>query len=156
MKNAIKQCIKCSRFEKIPYQLLADLPAERLTPAEPFQTCGLDLAGPVYNKPGVKTYIAIFVCFVTKAVNIGLVTDLTKESCIFAIQRFHLQTQSTQKISPTTERISLEVGMTSSKCEILALEKNRNSIGSFISQEMIEWEMIPPRPPHFGGLWKRQ
>ena len=38
--------------------------------------------------------------------------------------------------------------------EILALEKNSTSIGSFISQEMIKWEMAPPRSPHFGGLWE--
>ena len=111
----IKQCIKCRFENKIPYQLMADLPAERITPAKPFETCGLDLAGPIYTKPGVKTYIAIFVCFVIKAVHIELVTDLTKESCILAIKRFISRRGLPRKIPATTERISLGLGMTSSK-----------------------------------------
>ena len=32
--------------------------------------------------------------------------------------------------------------------------KYSNSIGSFMSQEMSEWEMIPPRSPQFGELWE--
>ena len=49
--NIIKQWIKCSRFDnKIPYQLVADLPAERITPGKLFQTGGLDLGWPI--QPG--------------------------------------------------------------------------------------------------------
>ena len=36
LKKIIKQCVKCSCFEnKVPYQLMADLPAERITVAKP-------------------------------------------------------------------------------------------------------------------------
>ena len=90
-----------------------------------------------------------------KAVHIELVTDLTKESCIFAIKGFIsrrglprtiLSDNGKNFIGARNDIIKVQ--------ETLALEKNSNSIGSFISQEMIEWEMIPPRSPHFGGLWE--
>ena len=48
MKKIIKRCVKCCRFEiKVPYQLMADLPAEVITVAKPFQKTGLDFTGPI-------------------------------------------------------------------------------------------------------------
>ena len=38
--------------------------------------------------------------------------------------------------------------------EIIAVENYKKSVGSFMAQETLEWEMIPPRSPHFGGLWE--
>ena len=156
VKKVIKQCIKCSRFEnKIPYQLMADLPAERITPEKPFQTCGLDLAGPIYTKPGVKTYIAIFVSLVVKAVHIELVADLTKEACISALKRFVARRGSPTKILSDngTNFIGDRNDIIKAQ-EILALESNDSSIATFITQKAIEWETKPPRAPHFGGLWE--
>ena len=134
---------------------MADLPAERITPANPFEICGLDLAGPIYTKPGVKTYIAIFVCFVIKAVHIELVTDLTKESCTFAIKRFISRRGPPRKILSDNGKNFIGARNDIIKVqEILAFENSKKSIGSFMVQESIEWEMIPPRSPHFGGLWE--
>ena len=50
----IQACVKCCRYSlKPPFQLMADLPAERVTQARPFSLCGLDFAGPVLTKlPG--------------------------------------------------------------------------------------------------------
>ena len=63
---------------------MADLPAEQITPAKPFHTCGLDLPGPIYTKPGVKSYIAIFVCW----------TDCWSDegSMFFGAQEIHCKT----------------------------------------------------------------
>ena len=73
---------------------MADLPAERITPAKTFEICGLDLAGPIYTKLGVKSYIAIFVCFVIKAVHIELVTSNEGFMC-FGYSEIHFQTRHT-------------------------------------------------------------
>ena len=54
----------CSRFEnKVPNQLMADLPAERITASKPFKTSGLNRAGPVFAKSNQKTNFTIFFCF---------------------------------------------------------------------------------------------
>ena len=89
----IKNCIRCCRYSlKPPFQLMGDLPAERVTPARPLSQCGLDFAGPVRTKLGgaisQKRYIALFICFATKAVRLELVSNLTKEACILALKRF--------------------------------------------------------------------
>ena len=100
VKKVIRECVKYSRFQnKIPYQLMAGLLAERLTPAKPFELCGLDLAGPIYTKPGVKTYIAISVSFVIKAVHIELVNRSNEGIMHFCHQEIHLETRSTKEVS---------------------------------------------------------
>ena len=63
----VRKCVICSRF----------LPSERVTPTKPLVNVGIDLAGPIITNPDNKTWIAVFVCFSTKAVHIELVTDLT-------------------------------------------------------------------------------
>ena len=59
---------------------MADLPAERVTQARPFSQCGLDFAGPIMTKlpdsACQKRYIALFVCFITKAIHLELVSNL--------------------------------------------------------------------------------
>lgn len=61
----------------IPELRMADLPESRVTNAiRPFMVCGIDYASPFYireskkrgNIPVSKVYIAVFVCFKTKAV----------------------------------------------------------------------------------------
>ncbi|GFW52451.1 DUF1758 domain-containing protein [Trichonephila clavipes] len=76
-------------------QLMGDLPTHRVTPSRPFSVCGVDYAGPInilrYRGRGAKTtkgYIALFVCFVTKALHLELVSDLTSEAFIASLKRF--------------------------------------------------------------------
>ncbi|GFY15734.1 uncharacterized protein TNCV_1283791 [Trichonephila clavipes] len=76
-------------------QSMGDLPTHRVTPSKPFSVCGVDYAGPInilrYRGRGAKTtkgYIALFVCFVTKALHLELVSDLTSEAFIASLKRF--------------------------------------------------------------------
>ncbi|GFU58966.1 integrase catalytic domain-containing protein [Trichonephila clavipes] len=76
-------------------QLMGDLPTHRVTPSRPFAVCGVDYAGPInilrYRGRGAKTtkgYIALFVCFATKALHLELVSDLTSETFIASLKRF--------------------------------------------------------------------
>ena len=63
---------------------MADLPIQRVTASRPFTHSGIDYAGPILLKEGKrrnarlhKAYIAVFVCFSTRAVHLEIVTDLT-------------------------------------------------------------------------------
>jgi len=75
--------------------IMGDLPKARIKPARAFQRSGVDFVGPLYvkaslrrNAPKNKAYACVWVCLVTKAVHIKLVSDLTTKSFINAIQRF--------------------------------------------------------------------
>ena len=128
---------------------MADLPTER-TPAELFQEGGLDLAGPIYTKPGVKTHFAIFVYLVIKAVHFELVVDLKKEASTSALKRFIASRDLPTKILSDNGTNFIEARNDISKVhENLALKSNDNKSATFMDQEAIELETIPPRSPHW-------
>lgn len=75
--------------------IMGNLPSERIEPGFPFIRCGVDYAGPiaVLNRKGrgaklEKSYICIFVCFVTRAIHLELVSTLTAQEYILALKRF--------------------------------------------------------------------
>lgn len=80
-----KTCIRCFRAKPpLAYQpMMGNLPKERVIASFPFQFVGVDFAGPysIQNHAGrgcriQKCYIALFVCFTTKALHLELVTSL--------------------------------------------------------------------------------
>ena len=95
-RTVYKSCMVCKKASaKVETQLMGQLPATRTTPSPPFSTTGIDYAGPFTLKLGytrkpvlVKVYLAIFVCFSTKAVHIEVVSDLTTEAFLASLKRF--------------------------------------------------------------------
>lgn len=91
-------CMDCFRLHARDTQVkMGDLSASRVEGfTRPFTTCGVDYAGPIQVRESrrrgrihiSKAYIAIFICFNTKAVHIELVTSLTTESFLAALHRF--------------------------------------------------------------------
>ncbi|GBP45861.1 hypothetical protein EVAR_31766_1 [Eumeta japonica] len=74
---------------------MGHLPAERTNLEFPFFDTGVDYVGPIMiaDRKGrgcklTKTYISVFVCLATRAVHLELVSDLTKEAFISALNRF--------------------------------------------------------------------
>ena len=93
VKAVNHRCLPCYKFKvQASQQLMGELPSSRVQPARPFLTTGVDYAGPIVlrlgsnrSKQTTKGYIAIFVCFVTKAVHIEVVTSLTTEAFLAAL-----------------------------------------------------------------------
>jgi len=75
-------------------QVIGNLSSDRLRPLGPFNICGVDFCGPfnttyrICGKPPYKSYVALFVCFASKAVHLELVSDLTTGAFLLAFQRF--------------------------------------------------------------------
>ncbi|UYV73935.1 hypothetical protein LAZ67_11001507 [Cordylochernes scorpioides] len=96
VKRCIRECVTCCRYNRVtPGQLMSDLPKERLTPGKPFSINGVDHAGPVNlrlskgrGRKTEKGYICLFVCFVTRAVHLELVTDASTPTFMSAFKRF--------------------------------------------------------------------
>jgi hypothetical protein len=88
VQTVIHHCLTCYKFKaQATQQLMGELPSPRVQPSRPFLTTGTDYAGPISlrlettrSKTITKGYIAIFVCFATKAVHIEVVTSLTTEA----------------------------------------------------------------------------
>ena len=142
-------CLKCGRYSlKAQFQLMADLPAERVTPARPFSLCGLDFAGPFITKlpesEVQKRYIALIVCFVTKAVYLELVSSLTTEASIMPLKRF-----PSRRGTPTKLFSDNGLNFIGARNELLKLEeilasRDEESVCAYANQKGSEWIVIPP------------
>ncbi|XP_065217063.1 uncharacterized protein LOC135843205 [Planococcus citri] len=160
VRNCITNCRICTLDKAhIRTQLMAALPKARVTPQRPFTVTGVDYAGPinllVKKRPHTttKAYIAVFVCFSTKAIHIELVSDLTSEAFIAAFNRFisrrGLPAEMNSDNGSTfvgAKRILSELGK--------GLIDMWSALSSFWTSSGVNWKFIPPYAPHFGGLWE--
>jgi hypothetical protein len=96
VKTETHQCLTCYKFKaQATQQLMGKLPSPRVQLSRPFLTTGIDYARPISLKLGTtcsktitKGYIAIFVCFATKAVHIDVVTSLTTYAFLAVLRHF--------------------------------------------------------------------
>ena len=163
MKTVSHQCLTCYKFKaQASQQLMGELPSTRVQPSRPCLTTGMDYAGPVSLKLGpprgkmiTKGYIAIFVCFVTKAVHIEVVTSLTTEAFLAALRWF-----IARQGKPRTLYSDNDTNFQGAANELHQLAKMLQStsqmsrIQDFLATEGCVWNFIPPHGPHFGGLWE--
>lgn len=92
----LHRCIVCALHnKKYETQLMSDLPADRVIRNRAFLITGVDYAGPIEmvekykRKTNMrKCWIAVFVCMVTRAIHLDLVTDLTSAAFIACFERF--------------------------------------------------------------------
>ena len=155
MKKAsacFKECVTCFRFNSGPMQqLMGDLSSSRIeVPERAFSCVGLDFAGPLTFKNGtecVKGYVAVFICFATKAVHLEAVSSLTSDAMVAAQRRFIARRGIPSQI--VSDNATNFVG---ARRDLNELEKIVKAEAQSYSN--IEWLFIPPRSPNFGGLWE--
>ena len=155
MKKAstcIKKCVTCFRFNSGPtQQLMGDLPSSRIeAPERAFSCVGLDFAGSLTFKSGndsVKGYVAVFVCFASKAVHLEAVSSLTSDAMVAALRRFIARRGIPSQI--VSDNATNFVG---ARRDLNELEKMAKAGAQ--SHSSIEWLFIPPRSLNFGGQWE--
>ncbi|XP_070066019.1 uncharacterized protein [Drosophila virilis] len=139
---------------------MADLPADRFETSYPFMVTGVDYCGPFFyksevrNRPPVK-YISLFICFATKAVHLELVKDLSTISFLNALKRVILTPTRPSRI--WSDNATNFVGAKNELVDLNRLflsDEHVKAVHEFCLSDSIELSFIPPRPPHFGGLWK--
>ena len=156
-RDLIRNCVTCFRHNSKPlHALMGDLPKERVTPSRPFSYVGLDFAGPIAAKAKngtEKVYLAIFVCFSTKAVHIEVVSSLTSQGCIAALHRF-----TARRGLPVCIYSDNGTNFTGARGELNKLRELLHIKSGKLAQEVgkggMEWVFIPPGSPNFGGLWE--
>lgn len=157
-------CIVCRRAKPITFQqVMSPLPKERVNAVgRCFQVTGVDFCGPILihyrgrgNRP-TKAYIVIFVCFATKAVHIDVVEDLSTDAFLKALKRFIAlrgcpkviwSDNATNFVGASRELADLRTHFTDQTHWDSVYEWCRD-------HQRLEWRFIPPRSPHWGGLWE--
>lgn len=162
-KKIVHNCVKCFKSKPvIANQIMGDLPKDRIKPCIPFNVTGVDFCGPFFiknkyqrNSPQIKVYVAVFVCFTTKALHLEVVSDLTSESFIACLRRFIARRGKCSKLwSDNGTNFCGANNALKKEFKQFLSEDNFGKINKFLVTEEIDWNFIPPRSPNFGGLWE--
>ncbi|KXJ75959.1 hypothetical protein RP20_CCG010642 [Aedes albopictus] len=92
---------------------------------------------------------------VVKAIHFELVSNLSTENFIAALQRF-----SSRRELPTDIHSDNGTCFVGANHELAALrelfndQQHQQKLDEFCSLKGITWHFIPPRSPHFGGIWE--
>ncbi|GFX06023.1 integrase catalytic domain-containing protein [Trichonephila clavipes] len=160
-RKTVHTCMVCFKCKPIPSsQIMGNLPFERVNMAPPFSITGLDLGGPYFvtykhQRKGVlnKIYVCVCICFVTRAIHLEILSDLTSDAIIATLKRFMSRRGKCSKIF--TDNATNFVGANS---QLNVFYKTLNfpdqNLAAYFTEEGIEWNFIPPRAPHMGGLWE--
>ncbi|UYV62920.1 hypothetical protein LAZ67_2002452 [Cordylochernes scorpioides] len=159
VKKLFHQCRVCFRVKRqVTKQIMGDLPMHRIVKSNPFTKTGIDFAGPFLMKPSIKrskvklkSYVALFVCFCTKAIHIEIVSDLSSVAFLTALKRFISRRGKPSDIfSDNGTNFRGANNVLREQFDIL----KASTIKKFISNERINWHFIPPSAPNFGGIWE--
>ncbi|XP_072401151.1 uncharacterized protein [Diabrotica undecimpunctata] len=163
IKRIINSCKICFRFKaQTASQLMADLPRERLVCSQAFTNVGTDLGGPYNLKtsklrkaPITKCYIVVFICMVTRACHLELVSNLTTESFVLTLKRFISRRGNPSVIfSDNATNFLGSKNQLKEFAQFLRNQDTQNSIKNFLTSSEITWKFIPPHSPHHGGIWE--
>ncbi|XP_062704276.1 uncharacterized protein LOC134286644 [Aedes albopictus] len=129
-KSAIKRilsgCQICAKHRPtFGKQIMGDLPEHRVTPAPVFSKVGVDYAGPFLLKPEVRS---------TKSFKArGIPSDIFSDN-------------GTSFVGANHELAALN--------SLFNGQLHQGKLGEFCATKGITWHFIPPRSPHFGGIWE--
>lgn len=161
-KKVVFNCIECYKNKPtLMTQVMGQHPKSRLYPTLPFTVVGIDFCGPFDIKYKVRTnvvtkaYVCIFSCFVTRATHLEVVSDLTTKSFLQALIRFVSRRGIPSDIY--SDNATNFVGANNELKELhdaFLNQSNIDKIKEYCYSNGITWHFIPPRTPHFGGLWE--
>jgi len=152
-RSVVRQCVICKRASPTFDQpIMGSLPKQRVQHARPFTTTGVDFAGPltirsgIRGRPGKMAWIAIFICFSTRAVHIEAVEDLTTNAFLAAFKRF-----ISRRGKPNMVWSDNGTNFIGARKELAVYV---SKVDGCLASEGITWKFNPPAAPHFGGIWE--
>ncbi|XP_029054284.1 uncharacterized protein LOC114881619 [Osmia bicornis bicornis] len=162
-RKMTRGCLQCfRRTPRAPEVIMGDLPRDRVRGfVRPFTNTGVNYAGSLQVRESrrrgrihiAKAWIAVFTSFSTKAVHLELVTELTTESFLAALRRFVARRGVCSQMS--SDNGTNFVGAAGKLREVYEfLGTEHDAISNHLARQNIERKFIPPRAPHFGGLWE--
>ena len=160
VNSVLKNCIVCFKNKPVSAsQLMGQLPETRITPNRAFLYVGTDTAGPILLKSSqlrnaklIKGYIAIFICFVTKAVHLEVVSDLTTEAFLAAFHRFVSRRGLCSHIF--SDNAKTYISAAKELQQLHQSDEFKIQMHRRCTDMGITWHFTPPYGPHHGGLWE--
>lgn len=164
-RNTVWKCVPCFKFNPkrgLLQQIMGQLPPQRTEPVHPFYITGVDYGGPITlvqrrgpGSPTTKGHIAMFVCFVTRAVHIEAVSKLSTKAFLAALQRFiarrghcgHLYSDNGTNFVGAAKEMKQWY-------RTIQDPKHNHSVADMLAGGGTQWHFIPPESPHLGGLWE--
>lgn len=163
VKKQLRTCVTCRKHNpQHQYQLMGTLPSARTTQAPPFYHTGVDLSGFIDVKAnsgrGIKTtkgYIVLFVCMVTKAVHIELVSDLSSAAFLSALRRMAARRGAPHHIYSDNGTNFIKANRSLQE-EYFELQQIMDEhFMKEVAGMNIEWHFQAPRWPSASGLQER-
>ena len=160
VSHLVAKCITCRKLRgRTQDQKMADLPAERITPAPPFTYTGMDVFGPFYIKERrkeLKRWGLMFTCLASRAVHLETLNATTTDSFINALRRFIGRRGKVREL-----RSDQGTNFVGAKNELAIALKELDGvpIKEFLSSQgcdLIDFNFNVPHASHMGGIWERQ
>ena len=154
-KRVLRACHGCKRFHArpLPQPRVGLLPRDRTEGAIPFQTIGLDYAGPFFYsrkaKQNGKAYILLFACSLSRATCLELVSDQTLEEFLRSFKRFVCRRGRPSKIY--SDNFSTFIAASKWVRKVTAAEE----FHIFLSKQSIHWQFNLSKAPWWGGQYER-
>ena len=156
----ILRCVKCRRLRGTPCkQKMADLPAERLQPTEPFTYTGVDYFGPFYvreRRSEVKRWGVLFTCLNSRAIHLETANSLTTDAFLNAYRRFVSRRGPVKRLycDNGTNFVGGKRELESALKEMDVDQLRREMLKD--ECDLVEFKMNVPHASHMGGVWERQ
>ncbi|KAL7077898.1 hypothetical protein ACQ4LE_002943 [Meloidogyne hapla] len=149
VRRVISECMACRKMNSYKYALpqMPPLPNDRVQQRRPFQSIGVDYAGPTLTKLNgalIKCWLVLITCLTTRAVYLEPTLDLTAASFINVFRRF-----ISRRGRP--ERVLSDNG----RNFVLAEKAISSALAPLLAENKIEWKFIPALSPWAGGVYER-
>ena len=147
VKKVLSRCVTCKfcQSRAMKSRTEGNLPKERVCTDFPFETTGVDYAGPFYvrdiygdSKDMNKCYMLLFTCATSRALHLELTPDLGHPALIRALRRFF----SRRGVSS----LIISDNFTSFKA---------SQVKTFIRLNRVTWKFIVELSPWWGGFYER-
>ena len=156
VRAILHRCVTCRKHEGRPYAIPPPppLPLSRVHGTPPFTHTGVDFAGPLIIRTGghstnQKVWICLFTCFVTRAVHLDLVLDLSTETFLRSLKRFAARRGLPQQI------ISDNGKTFKAAAKYLKRVFKEGTVQEYCSERGCKWTFNLEKAPWWGGAFER-
>ena len=154
-RSLLHRCVLCKRFEGAPFKSPPPppLPRFRVKDNPAFSYTGVDFAGPlnirVQGTTTSKVWICLYTCFVTRAIHLDAVPDLSTQTFIRCLKRFAARRGLPRKF------ISDNGKTFKSAAKYLKSVFSDTSVKEFLTGMRSAWVFNLERAPWWGGAFER-